>query len=193
MAETPGNKSEACEPAGKRARLIAAQRLRDLEPWSQAALHADDSSALHRLRIAVKRLRYTLEIFADVLPETCRSFLPQLERLQDELGALHDSDLLIALLQRWRQEGQQQAAAPAEGSGQQEGRAEEGVSGSGIEVNPKLLAALGPAPGGLLAGLDALLQRLQQEREQRFEIFRLYWQTLEAERFRQRLLEELAV
>jgi CHAD domain-containing protein len=46
---------------------------------------ADDSKGLHRLRIAAKKLRYTLEFLA---PHTAR--LPQIERLQSLLGSIND-------------------------------------------------------------------------------------------------------
>jgi len=46
---------------------------------------------LHNLRIAAKRLRYTFEIFADVLPAASQA-------IADEPGALYDDDIMIALL-----------------------------------------------------------------------------------------------
>jgi CHAD domain-containing protein len=46
---------------------------------------ADDSKGLHRLRIAAKKLRYTLEFLA---LQTTR--LPQIERLQSQLGSIND-------------------------------------------------------------------------------------------------------
>lgn len=60
-------------------------------------------AVLHRLRIACKRLRYTLEFFEDALPATSfKSLHDQLVRVQDELGILHDhqvaSDLSESLL-----------------------------------------------------------------------------------------------
>ena len=54
---------------------------------------------LHNMRIAAKRLRYTLEIFEDFLPDECKTAQKELEQLQQEMGQLHDSDVMIALLQ----------------------------------------------------------------------------------------------
>src|SRR5258708_38237794 len=50
------------------------------------------------MRIAVKRLRYTLEVFEGVLPEASKSVVKELAQIQEELGSLHDSDVMIALL-----------------------------------------------------------------------------------------------
>ena len=53
--------------------------------------HDLDISALHRLRIAVKRLRYALEFFAPIYPtKTVRRDLRKLIRLQDDLGLIND-------------------------------------------------------------------------------------------------------
>jgi len=45
---------------------------------------------LHQLRIAFKRLRYTIEFFEDALPPTIKSLHDQLVQAQDDLGAIHD-------------------------------------------------------------------------------------------------------
>ncbi len=53
-------------------------------------------AALHRRRIAVKRLRYGLECFAPVLPRVHRDCLIRLRELQDLLGHHHDLAVLAA-------------------------------------------------------------------------------------------------
>ncbi|MGB0126415.1 MAG: CHAD domain-containing protein [Rhodocyclaceae bacterium] len=50
-----------------------------------------DIGALHRLRIAIKRLRYALEFFAPIYPQRAvRRDVKELTRLQDDLGAIND-------------------------------------------------------------------------------------------------------
>jgi triphosphatase len=50
-----------------------------------------DSAQRHKLRIALKRLRYTLEFFAPLLPDRrLNSYLGALAWLQDELGQVND-------------------------------------------------------------------------------------------------------
>ncbi len=52
---------------------------------------ADNIPALHRLRIAIKRLRYTLEFFAPLFSrKAVRAYLGRMEKLQEDLGLLND-------------------------------------------------------------------------------------------------------
>lgn len=53
---------------------------------------------LHMLRIAAKRLRYTMEIFASLYPGELKEPLQACRKSQDLLGDLHDCDVWIALL-----------------------------------------------------------------------------------------------
>src|SRR6266436_8839702 len=85
-------------PTGKNARIIAKVRLEELYSWDAYVDNPYYIQELHNLRIAAKRLRYTLEVFEDVLPEACKPLVKELEQIQEELGALHDSDVMIALL-----------------------------------------------------------------------------------------------
>ncbi|HEX8790935.1 MAG TPA: CHAD domain-containing protein [Polyangiaceae bacterium] len=62
----------------------------------------DDAEALHNLRIAYKRLRYTVETFADVLPEDVAVLAQGAARMQSRLGDLHDVDVAIACVRRAR-------------------------------------------------------------------------------------------
>jgi len=53
----------------------------------------------HRLRISCKRLRYTLEIFAPCLtPQYRDTVAPAVSRLQESLGILQDSHVLVTRL-----------------------------------------------------------------------------------------------
>jgi CHAD domain-containing protein len=62
----------------------------------------DDPDALHQLRIAYKRLRYTVETFADVLPEDLAAIAQGAARMQSRLGDLHDVDVAIVCVRRAR-------------------------------------------------------------------------------------------
>ena len=53
---------------------------------------------LHRLRIAGKRLRYTLEFFQPVLAPQTADLIKQMKRLQDHLGDLQDAVVASELL-----------------------------------------------------------------------------------------------
>jgi len=60
---------------------------------------------LHALRVDCKRLRYTLEFFADVLGSEAKVAIKDIVMLQDHLGNLNDADvasrMLIAFLDQW--------------------------------------------------------------------------------------------
>jgi CHAD domain-containing protein len=62
----------------------------------------DDVAALHRLRIAYKRLRYTTETFADALPGDLSALAQPAARFQGRLGDLHDVDVAIGCVHRAR-------------------------------------------------------------------------------------------
>lgn len=63
-------------------------------------LHAGaDARELHRLRIAAKQARYTLEFFAALYrPRRTRHFLAALAQLQETLGQHHDASVAAGLL-----------------------------------------------------------------------------------------------
>ncbi len=53
---------------------------------------------LHRLRVAGKWLRYTLEFFAEALPGGARDVLKPIVAMQDELGALNDDEVAVRII-----------------------------------------------------------------------------------------------
>jgi CHAD domain-containing protein len=61
-----------------------------------------DMEALHRLRIAYKRLRYTAETFDDALPSDLSALAQPAARFQGRLGDLHDVDVAIGCVRRAR-------------------------------------------------------------------------------------------
>lgn len=79
----------------------AAERARkDVDARRDAS--PDDSIALHELRIAYKRLRYTTEIFADALPLDVAALAAPSARFQKRLGEIHDLDVARAVITRTR-------------------------------------------------------------------------------------------
>lgn len=75
-------------------RLVAV-RLDEVRGLADGALAIDASAAQHDLRIAAKRLRYVLEIFAPCLGEEAEAARDAAKRLQSVLGDLHDCDLML--------------------------------------------------------------------------------------------------
>jgi CHAD domain-containing protein len=73
-------------------------RLDELRERSQSLYRPFETEMLHRLRIAAKRLRYAMELFAVCWSDELKEFAREVARLQKSLGELHDCDLLIAEL-----------------------------------------------------------------------------------------------
>ena len=63
-----------------------------------------DVETLHKLRAACRQLRFTLETFQGASPDLA-PIARDLHERQDEIGALHDHELAIELLERWRAKG----------------------------------------------------------------------------------------
>jgi len=71
--------------------------------WGRSKETSKDQ--LHQLRIACKRLRYSIEIFHCAFPAELRETIyPQLVEVQDRLGELNDHATAQALFQQWLSE-----------------------------------------------------------------------------------------
>jgi len=77
------------------ARTIIDDRLSDLEELSKSLYYPDDGQPLHDMRIAAKRLRYAIELFAECWQSDIGSFAKHAALLQTDLGQLHDCDVWI--------------------------------------------------------------------------------------------------
>jgi triphosphatase len=74
----------------------------------------DDAEDLHDMRVATRRLRAALSIFAGVLPVRFARYRDELGWVADELGAVRDLDVQLEQLDDWmRQSTQEDAAALA--------------------------------------------------------------------------------
>jgi hypothetical protein len=82
---------------GYNARRVVEARLEEFLSWRKALEDEDYVQELHDMRIAAKRLRYALEMFDVCFPES-KPLLKELTAMQDELGELHDLDVLVAVL-----------------------------------------------------------------------------------------------
>ena len=82
-------------PDSPAAELLALERWREAWEAHRRALRTRSKTALHRVRIALKRLRYSVENF---LPARNAEWGRELKKLQDLLGEVHDLDVLWAAI-----------------------------------------------------------------------------------------------
>lgn len=182
----------------RNARIIARTRLEEMALWGRYAHDPQRSDELHDLRIAAKRLRYTLEIFLDVLPEESASIIEEVTQIQEELGNLHDSDVMVALLnvclQRQQSEnGNRSVQHKSNGKQAREAAlAAQQQAGkhliNNVELVTHLLDARTAPAQTQRQGLEQLLAYTKQRREEVYEVFRAHWDRLQKQGFQREVL-----
>ena len=182
------------------ARSIARTRLEEFEQWGRYADEPQRISELHNLRIAAKRLRYTLEIFADVLPPSISGSIEEVTKIQEELGTIHDTDVMMALVRR--------CLEPVDSSSRRTGipkhhatrfeignEVEKQAINEDVEVNHSLLASLVDARGTLTngerCGLEELMKTLRDHRDVYYGEFQRHWHWLQKQNFSRVLSQQL--
>ena len=174
----------------KNAHIIIKTRLDEMYSWDTCVDDPDRVQDLHNLRIAAKRLRYTLEIFETILPEQNAMLRGEVEQIQEELGVWHDSDVMIALLQF-------SLSSQNSESSHEDGRlaTPPGLPRERIAFRPALLSCiLDPAVAPSAQerqGLKLLLTCLQREHEEQYTVFRNHWYRLKEQDFRGQVLDML--
>lgn len=76
-------------------REIILARLEELRELSECLYRPFDTEALHEMRIAAKRLRYAMELFASCWSEALTEHAKEVAELQTSLGDLHDADVWL--------------------------------------------------------------------------------------------------
>ncbi|HLG79151.1 MAG TPA: CHAD domain-containing protein [Ktedonobacteraceae bacterium] len=170
-------------PTGQNARIIAKVRLEELYNWQKCVDDPYSVRELHNLRIAAKRLRYTFEVFEEFFPEASHPIVDELQQLQDELGELHDSDVMIAMLRLCL--GSQDAGTISDTAKQKEKPLVQPEL-----VNDLLDPAVAPTSEERY-GLESLLHKQEQLREEQYAAFRKHWYELQARDFRREILDVL--
>ena len=123
-----------------------------------------DTVQLHEMRKSLKRLRYTLEIFAPVYGDKLKNHAGRIKSLQDVLGALHDCDVWLANLPLFIEEERE-----------------------------KTMAYHGHARGlgRLLRGLQDFADVKKQTRDNAYASFTELWEKFCKERWWEKTLKEL--
>jgi hypothetical protein len=150
---------------GGAARRIAKQRVADMLQFDTAVRDPANVPELHDLRIAAKRLRYTLEVLGSALGPAAGLLEDEARALQDVLGEVHDCDVLAP---RLAQELAQLVAADAEAVAALAERDPDAVAG-----------ALRDAPGRAVRhGVQALSVGVAARRAVLYGQFLVRWDAL---------------
>ena len=88
------------------ARTVLPQRLEEVYSWEQYINDPERRDELHNMRISVKRLRYTMEFFAVNYDSRFSDILGVVIDLQDILGDIHDSDVILDILTDYKKSSQ---------------------------------------------------------------------------------------
>ena len=166
-------------PLALNARRVLAVRIAEFYSWEPVVDDNDHTEALHQLRISAKRLRYTLELFRGVFGEAGERSIEHVREVQEVLGALHDQDVRIALIQdELRQLAVEQFDELAEALATAEPDALPLIAASSLQ----------PTPNDSRWGLIHLLSRQHAARQATVQEFRALWTSLKKTRLREDLV-----
>ena len=140
------------------ARIILPQRLEEVYTWEPFIRDEARREELHNMRISIKRLRYTMELFRLVyglstVDSPYAEFLAVIVDLQEILGDIHDADVVLEVLADYTSQSKTQ--------------------GGQIGVPP---------------GIARLIIRTKETREADYETFLGKWDQLSAAGFKQGFL-----
>lgn len=75
------------------------ERTRAAFAMERKARPPDAPTEFHRMRIAVKKVKYALEVFVDAIGKPAKRAYAPISELQELMGLVHDRDVLIATVQ----------------------------------------------------------------------------------------------
>ncbi len=142
-------KSELAEKRARpRLERLLLKRYRSFEVTSQRA-HASLPLSFHRSRIEFKKFRYTWEVLAPLVPLSAATEI-RLKALQDNLGEIQDTSVLITLLLRFLVSTGKPQPSPEflRGLHQAEQRQDEAIA-KFLAGRNRLLREVRPHPGSL--------------------------------------------
>lgn len=175
----PVNDVDPDAPVGVNARKVLAVRIAELYAYEPAIAEPAWAHELHDMRIAAKRLRYTLELFAPQFGESGKVQTDRIKQVQEALGILHDRDVEIEMV------GAELSAAMAD----EADRVRADLANAGPqEMAAIATSAMRPPPDDVRRGLISLLGAAHADRQRAYESFTSLWSTLSEQGMRRDLV-----
>lgn len=166
-------------PVGVNARKVLAVRIAELYSYEPAVAEPAWFQELHDMRIAAKRLRYTLELFAPQFGESGKQQTARIKQVQEALGVLHDRDVEIEMV------GAELSAAMVD----EADRVRADLASAGPqEMAAIATSAMRPPPDDVRRGLISLLSAAHADRQKAYDTFASLWRTLSDEGMRRELV-----
>jgi len=147
------------------ARAIIAVRVGEMFSFADAIGDPARDRDLHNMRIAAKRLRYTLEMFRVCLGPDGPALIDSVKEIQERIGLIHDADVLVEVARlRLAVAAQRQVEAltSATGAGDEMQRVERVRAAIAASDDPRL-------------GLALLIARTRAERERNSAALSAWW------------------
>ncbi len=148
------------------ARRRIVKRLGELMAYEACLSKADEATQHHRMRIAAKRLRYTMELFRPAYEGDLDGCLSAMKKLQDLLGDLHDCDVWLQLLPDFLADESKRAEAWF------------GKAPSASSSESSIESPIEPSMKKLRAGIEHLQASRLGDRERIFAELGQYWRQL---------------
>jgi CHAD domain-containing protein len=79
-------------------------QLEEMLAYESCVHQPEHVAELHAMRIAAKRLRYTMEVFAPLYPDELKGPLHTVRDIQDIIGDIHDCDVWVQYLPQFLEE-----------------------------------------------------------------------------------------
>lgn len=178
-------------------RAIVAVRVAEMFSFAHAIGRPEEDEDLHNMRIAAKRLRYTLEMFRVCLGPDSAALIDTVKEIQERIGAIHDADVLeamargrLAIAAHRHMEalvaaagGEDAERVPTGGAGEEGGA----TSGARSMEDERVAAVRVIADSDPMRGLAVLLARTRAGRERDVAALTAWWAEQGGDTLRARL------
>ncbi len=162
----------------RNAGAIVAVRVAEMFDFAHAIGDPAQDRDLHNMRIAAKRLRYTLEMFRPALTDDGPPLIDVVKELQERIGAIHDADVLDGIARRRLAVTAQRHVTAL---------TETVAAGGAEEERVSTVRTRATRPDDATMGLAVLIARTRAGRDRDFNELTVWWALHGGQPLRERL------